>query len=437
MSSSTPNAVSPPQPSPFHAEDPAAPNLSSADQEVTPIPLQKSHVIVDKTDVQALLKNDIFTHLTQKRIDLRIEGQPVHVYTTIDPDLQNFIMENLDRKTSRYIGVVIMNARTGQVVSMVGYDSADDHNNPCVESLFPAASVFKIVTAAAVVEEFGMDSDSALTYSGSKYTLYRYQLEKESRRPVSTITLGESFARSVNPVFGKLGVHYLRKKHLENYAESFRFNQSIPFELPVKSSICTVSDDPYQWAEIASGFNRMTTLSPIHGAVMVSALVSSQGRPMEPFIVERITDEYGHTIYAGKPSLLAPAISTGGASVLKKLMQKTIETGTCRKAFNNCDEDPVLSRLNIGGKTGSIGSRLNEGRRFDWFVGFAEEKEGDESIVISIAVAHEKYIGMRANKYARMVIREYFRRYYAKQTSEFMAEKKSGNPPDSASQIKN
>jgi peptidoglycan glycosyltransferase len=72
----------------------------------------------------------------------------------------------------------------------------------------------------------------------------------------------------------------------------------------------------------------------------------------------------------------------------------------------------VLSRLRLGGKTGSIYNRAHDAR-FDWFVGFAAEKKG-EKMVVSAMVAHEEYIGTRAGQYARMAIEHYFKDYFAR-----------------------
>jgi peptidoglycan glycosyltransferase len=47
-------------------------------------------------------------------------------------------------------------------------------------------------------------------------------------------------------------------------------------------------------------------------------------------------------------------------------------------------------------------------------VGFATEKKGPEKIVVSVMVAHEKYIGIRAGQYARMAIEHYFKDYFTK-----------------------
>ena len=52
--------------------------------------------------------------------------------------------------------------------------------------------------------------------------------------------------------------------------------------------------------------------------------------------------------------------------------------------------------------------------RYDWFVGFAEEKGGTAKFAVSVIVAHEKYIGLRASYYARSAMKAYFGNYFAK-----------------------
>ena len=52
---------------------------------------------------------------------------------------------------------------------------------------------------------------------------------------------------------------------------------------------------------------------------------------------------------------------------------------------------------------------LRHNLRFDWFIGFAQKKKtDDDSIAVAVLVAHEKYIGIRACKYARMAITHYY-----------------------------
>jgi hypothetical protein len=47
-------------------------------------------------------------------------------------------------------------------------------------------------------------------------------------------------------------------------------------------------------------------------------------------------------------------------------------------------------------------------------VGFAEEKHGPKKIAVSVIVAHEKYIGLRASYYARTAMKKYFLNYFEK-----------------------
>ncbi len=370
--------------------------------------------ILSKREVQTLLNSSSFLNLRENSFHLETAGRGFQVQTTIDVPLQNFILENLDRHNSRYIGIIAMDPGTGRILSMAGYDSTNPNKNPCVDALFPAASIFKIVIAAAAVEQCGFRCDSTISFRGAKHTLYKSQLNPQSTG--NLISLQDSFAQSVNPVFGKLGVHFLGKAGIESYASAFGFNRSINLEIPVEiSTVSLADDDPYQWAEIASGYNRTTAISPLHGAMMVSAIVSTQGRLMEPAIVDRISDIKGRVLYRSRPKTVNRIISPAASDTVKKMMEETIRTGTGRKSFMGYDKDPILSRLNIGGKTGTINSRNHSGRRYDWFVGFAEEKDGPEKIVISVVVTHEKVIGIKAKQYARMAMEEYFRNYYSKQ----------------------
>ena len=130
-------------------------------------------------------------------------------------------------------------------------------------------------------------------------------------------------------------------------------------------------------------------------------------------VIDRIVDADDRVYYQGRTVPIQQVTSPATSREVIKLMQATVRSGTARKPFKGYRRDKVLSRLRIGGKTGSINSR-SDGTRFDWFVGFAEEKNGAGKIAVSIVVAHEKFIGRRAGEYARMAITRYFREYFAR-----------------------
>jgi penicillin-binding protein A len=361
----------------------------------------------DKKKVQTLLKRVSFVNLKDKSFNFISNDRKIRVETSLDIELQNYLLSKLNTSTARYIGIVAMDPASGKILSMVSFNKTDPSNNPCLDSRFPAASIFKIVTASAAIEKYGFSSNHVFTYNGMKHTLYKSQLKERKTRYTNRIAFKDAFAQSVNPVFGKIGSLYLGKDTLEKYAKAFGFNRNIDFEILVDPSCVALSDKPYQWAEIASGFNNQTKMSPLHGAMMVSAIIN-QGKMLEPTIVDRIVNEKGRIIYSGKLIPMGQAIAPNVSLTMNRLMETTIKSGTGRKAFRRYRKDKILSKLNIGGKTGSIDNKTHNAR-YDWFVGFAEEKNGDKKIALSVIVAHEKYIGLRAGYYARIAMKKYFK----------------------------
>ena len=379
----------------------------------TPAPVKQHDArLIKKADVHILLGKTRLINVEAQPVEVTFDGRAYAVRTNLDMELQQYLLDKMDRVNSRYIGIVAMAPDTGRLLAMAGFNKIDPGQNPCLVADYPAASLFKIITAAAAAETKGYTAASRLKFNGYKHTLYKRQLTDKTNRYTNSISFRDSFAQSVNPVFGKIGALYLDRKVLETYGNAFGFNQEVNFEIPWGRSHLTVKDGAYERAEIASGFNRRTTMSPLHGAVIVSAIVNA-GKPVEPTLVDRIEDAAGNIVYQSQPRFLPPAVSPQTADVLDQLMAATITSGTARKPFRGYTRNKVLSRLNLGGKTGSIYNRDHDAR-FDWFVGFATEKKGPEKIVVSVMVAHEKYIGIRAGQYARMAIEHYFKDYFTK-----------------------
>jgi cell division protein FtsI/penicillin-binding protein 2 len=95
------------------------------------------------------------------------------------------------------------------------------------------------------------------------------------------------------------------------------------------------------------------------------------------------------------------------AAAMMGLMETTVTHGTARKSFGSFSRDKVLSKLAIGGKTGSLSNREHT-IKYDWFTGFAREKNGSRAITFSVMVGHGEYIGTRAASHARAIIKQYF-----------------------------
>ncbi len=360
----------------------------------------------DKQLARELLQSTSIINLSEASFHITRQNSTLHVETSINTPLQAYMLKKLDRKNSRHIALLAMDPTSGEIVMMAGFDKVNPDVNTCLVNTYPAASIFKIVTAAAAVEQKGLDSNSKLRFNGSQHTLYKVQLKDHNNRYTNHTTFQAAFAKSINPVFGKLGTLSLQQTALSTYAQAFGFNTQINFELPVPPSQFEIYDTPYHWAEIASGFNRQTTLSAIHAA-MLPTVILNQGKQVDPSVVKQITNGAGEVLYLNRPSPAKQVITPKASRVVYDLMEATIRYGTARKAFKGFQKDPVLSKCNLGGKTGSIFNKKHD-LRYDWFVGFADLKNGDKKLALAVVVAHEEYIGIRAAAYGRMIIKKYY-----------------------------
>lgn len=335
------------------------------------------------------------------------------ITTSIDIDLQGFLLskitklKTLTRGKPQKIAIVVMEADTGKIIAMTGFDLADPDANPCLDSDYPAASIFKIVTASAAVEILNYKPDTKLYFNGNKYTLYKRQLRDVKNKYTYQISFSRAFAESVNPVFGKIGKNYLGREKLDSFATAFGFNKAVDFELPFNSGDFKTNDKDYHLAELGCGFNNDTTISPIFGAMLASAVVNS-GDIMLPVIIEHVTDSNGSIIYKNQKTKYVSAITPETAATMIKLMQRTASKGTAKRTFRNASKDKILSKLIIGGKTGSLYNREHT-VKYDWFTGFAKETKTKKTIALSVVVGHRKYIGTRAPTYAKMILKQHFK----------------------------
>jgi peptidoglycan glycosyltransferase len=308
--------------------------------------------------------------------------------------------------------MVVMKPYSGKIIALTGFDFLNPGSNPCFKGDFPAASIFKIITASAAIEKLGFTPHTPLYFNGSKYTLYKNQLKDTKNKYTNKISFANAFSESVNPVFGKIGRNRLGSTILKEYVQKFDFNKEIDSEIVFEPSILEINENPYKWAEIGCGFNNTTTISPIFGA-MISGTIINDGKRMIPSIIEKIVDSKNDIIYDKKNELTGNVVSKETASIVQTLMQTTIETGTARKAFRGHNKDKILSKLVIGGKTGSIYNKKHT-IKYDWFTGFAKIKDtnidqSNNKIALSIVVGHGDYIGTRAYSFGKMIIKEYYK----------------------------
>ena len=336
---------------------------------------------------------------------LEKSGTRVTVKSSFDSALQDYVSNLLERSKTLQAAVVALNPNDGRILAMASYEKDGNKHNLCLEASFPAASIFKIISAAAAFESAGFTPNQPVFFQGRKHTLYKSQLKQKKGKYTLQTSFRKAFASSINPVFGKLGIYYLGQGVLSEYADKFLFNREIPFDLPVVMSTIDVPDDEYGLAEIASGFNKKTLISPLHGALMVSA-VANRGVVMRPWLVERVVSESGEILYETKPTMLASPITRGTAKDLKLLMRDTVLYGTCRKSFRPLRRKKAFREVEFGAKTGNVNDKLNR-FKYDWLTAYALPPDGGKAICIAVLGVHGEKLGVRASELGRYIINYY------------------------------
>ncbi len=355
--------------------------------------------MLDEITRDSALLNDVL--VCQK------DGRQYTIRTTIDPKIQKYIQGLLKRARTLQSAVVVLNSMDGRVLAMADHDSKGNGTNLNLKANYPAASLFKIVSAAAALEKFGYTPDTVLYFRGRRHTLYKSQLKQIKDRWTTKTSLRKAFALSNNSVFGKLGIYVLGQQVLTEYAEKFGFNRPIPFDLPVDVSPIAVPADEFGLAEIASGFNKKTLISPLHATLLASA-TANKGMMPTPWLVDTIQGKDGQVLYHADATVLNRPVVGKAAEDLALLMQFAARSGTSRRVFRKLRRKKLFRKFEIGAKTGTINDKLDR-FKYDWITAFAIAPDGKTGIAVGVLGVHGKILGTRSTEMARAIIDYYFR----------------------------
>lgn len=323
-----------------------------------------------------------------------------YVFYTIDPELQEYVSRVVDQALASHVAIVAMNPRTGAILAIAGKSKTI----PDIEyhAGFPAASLFKVVTAAAAVEQAGIKPESVISYRGGTYTLNEWNYIPDPRRDRQSMTVAEALGRSCNPVFGHLGSRYLNGSILTKYAHLFGFNRSIDLEVPLSSSQASIPKESlYDLSRTAAGFGEVR-ISPIHAAVLMSG-VANGGLMPRPQMVAKIVSPDGSVIHESKPEALQRVVQPQTAKLLMDMMEHTTTVGTSRREFMRGNR-PTLGNLRVAGKTGTLKGTDPVGLN-NWFIGAAPMENPE--LAVSVITVDPRY-SSKASHLGRLVIQRHF-----------------------------
>ncbi|HET6437646.1 MAG TPA: penicillin-binding transpeptidase domain-containing protein [Anaeromyxobacter sp.] len=321
---------------------------------------------------------------------------------TLSAALQAQLTRTLEENAVPWGATVLIEPGTGRVLAMAEHSRAEPGaSGLALRALAPAASIFKLVTAAALLEQ-GVSPDEEVCFHGGRHRLDPRLLNDDPRRDRRCITLEEAFGRSTNVVFAKLAERGLNADGLRDAAERFLFNTRIPFARTLEPSTALIDDDAFQLANTAAGFGPVR-LSPLHAALL-AAIVANGGVFVPPVLVDRVDGAP-----APAPEDPRRVVQEGVAAALNAMMRATVTDGTARRAFRRAG-GPLRS-MAVAGKTGTLSDR-DPYRDYSWFVGFAPAD--DPQVAVATLIANDRKWRVRAPAVAREALEAFFRQELAR-----------------------
>jgi cell division protein FtsI/penicillin-binding protein 2 len=288
---------------------------------------------------------------------------------TIDPDVQLALEELLEKKQVDYGAAVVVEVATGRVVALAGRSKREPDAEPSSWALkpwAPSASVFKVITAAALLEAGKASAGTSICYHGGRRALTAAEI-KDSKQDRSCRSMSAAMAFSTNAVFAKLARKHLPPEKLKAEAEKLGFNRAVELGLPQSPSHLALPSDPLEYARMAAGFWH-TELQPLHAAALM-ATIAAGGQRRVPYIIDHVTLPGGQEVSPARAGSGERVMSAATAQALTQMMVGTTTVGTARGTFTR-NGRPVLG-VRVAGKTGSLTRRSPSVIDYSWFAGFA------------------------------------------------------------------
>jgi peptidoglycan glycosyltransferase len=342
-------------------------------------------------------------NLRPNRVTAQLSGGK-SVELTLDPQIQRAAMTQLEHYRVPEGSVVVMDVKSGKLLAYASYLASGERVDLAVRAEAPSASVFKVVTGAALVERAGLSAQTEQCYHGGKSVIQPDELQENPERDKWCATLGMAMGRSLNVVFARLAQKHITPEELSATAGAFGYGAPVPFVVKNDAPQIEVPEDQLEFARTSAGFWH-SSLSPLAAALMAQT-VANAGVALEPRIVQGVYEGSERVWQApGEPRVLRRAIKPTTAAELTRMMTETVENGSAYKSFHDSGGKPYLPGIPVAGKTGTL-TREKLNRFYTWFIGFAPADKPE--IAISTLIVNTPVWHIKAPIVASGVLRAYF-----------------------------
>lgn len=366
---------------------------------------------------------------------------------TIDKNIQEIVerelkdgVEEFDAKSA---SAVVVEPYTGEILAMASYPTFDPNSktqgvgrmskNDIVSMSYEPGSTFKVITAAAAIENKVVDPARVYENEG-KCWKWNPKSEKICDTHIyGDMDMSEAMVQSSNIVFAKIADEVGADK-LYHMARSFGFG------MPTSEFFAGEENGrllkPYELKRDdrtlkTMGFGHAVSVTPIQMA-MAYAAVANGGVLMEPMIVREWRDAQDSVVEKRQPTPVRRVISESTASTIRSMLYRVVNSGTAKKVVSKKIPDVLF-----GGKTGTAEKFNQETQKYDRdhqvasFIGLAPVEDTRYVCLVLVDDPQGKHVGgLTAGPIFRRIMEGI---YYNPETSPLshnLAQVKPQNPCD-------
>ncbi len=357
----------------------------------------------------------------QKTVKEAVNGN--QIVSTIDVNVQRVVQrhveEFLDSVGAENVGVVMMDANTGEVLAMQSNYSYDLNNpraleeffteeelqsmsetdkvnarynvwrNFCISDAYEPGSTFKPITVAAALEELITDVNAEYVCDGKEYFGEEISIKCSNSRGHGKISLVQALMYSCNDALMQIAAAE-GKEIFYNYQEHFLMGEKTGIDLPGETSGELIELSHLNQTELAtSSFGQSFTVNMMQMASAFASLING-GTYYEPHVVMAIKNSDGATIEKIDPIVVSKTVSADTSAFIKEAMYLTVQEGTATKA--------QVPGYVMGGKTGTAQKFPREaGKNLVSFLGFVETEDRTVVIYVVVDEAHDEEMMSRSS----------------------------------------
>ena len=369
-----------------------------------------------------------------------VDAKPGHnLFLTIDYRLQHRAEELMANKVG---AVVAVDPKTGQVLVMVSSPMFDQNafvggishdqwkdlvsnpdrpmENKVTQATYPPASTFKIVTAAAALEEGIIDANTIFDCPGHlRFGNRVFHCWRSVGH--GSVDVRSALSQSCDVFFYHVGIE-LGVDRLAFYAKAFGLGSETHINLASENK-GLIPTEAWKKRHIGVSWQKGETLSVAIGQgynlttplqmAMLMAAVGNNGLRLKPTLVKSIKTAGGKVVYESKPEV-------AGSLPVSPVNLKIIQEGLWQVVnhYKGTAYKSKIKELDMAGKTGTAqvvgrkkGAAVDEEEIADhlkphaWFVSYAPYE--DPQIAISVIVEHGEHGSSAAAPIASELTRLY------------------------------